>query len=45
VTYEAPAIEERTEVGGPVIVGPVGSPIPESPAWRRTGDDKADVDD
>jgi hypothetical protein len=44
VTYEAPAIVERAEVGGPLIGGQVGSP-PFSPAWRRTGHDTDDADD
>jgi hypothetical protein len=42
--YEAPAIEGRAAVGGPLIqTAQVGSPLPPSPAWRR--DDTGDADD
>jgi hypothetical protein len=41
--YEAPAVEERTAVGGPVIRTVVGSPLPPSPAWRH--DDTGDADE
>jgi hypothetical protein len=39
VTYEAPAIEARVEVGGPLIGTSIGSPT-FSPAWRRTDDQR-----
>jgi hypothetical protein len=39
VTYEAPAIEARADVGGPLIGNPVGSPPLTSPAWSRTDDE------
>jgi hypothetical protein len=38
VTYEAPAVEQRAEVGGPLIGVPSASPGA-SPAWRRSSDE------
>jgi hypothetical protein len=42
MTYEPPAIQERAEIGGSVIAGPVGSAL-KSPAWRRTDEDRGDA--
>ena len=38
MTYESPAIEERVQVGGPLIGQQIGS-VPLSPAWRRSKDE------
>jgi hypothetical protein len=37
MTYEAPAIEERADIGAGLIGFPAGSPV-KSPAWRRVDD-------
>ena len=42
MTYEPPAIEERAEIGGPLIGQPIGS-VTLSPAWRRADDQQEDA--
>ena len=45
MTYEAPAVAERAEVGGPLIGTTPFSPPLESPAWRRDDEGKGDAHD